>query len=190
MRLKSVQVGKLDRVHSAAKSAAECLVSLTPLLKNEAYLNVELVQNLMLLKPIVVVKSETSFEVVAGFREWHLAHQHFDETDKISVREVVKINSTEIKQMAWADVYGLALTHSLNPKKVALQLSAISEQIPEKLRVEMFAGVANKQQLSKATESPEAHFMIHIHPKKKMNLPMILSSGDRVEWNNPRFYRS
>lgn len=167
MRLRSIQVSKLDRVHKAAKSAAECLVSLSPLLKNEACLNVELVQNLMLLKPIVVVKSETSFEVVAGFREWHLAHQHFDETDKISVREVVKINSTEIKQMAWADVYGTALTHSLNPKKVALQLSAISQQIPEKLRVEMFAGVANKQQLSKATGIARSSFYDSYSSKEK-----------------------
>lgn len=158
MRLKSVQVGKLDKVHSAAKPAAECLVSLTPLLKNEACLNVELVQNLLTLKPIVVVKSGSTFEVIAGFREWHLAHQHFDETDKISVREVVKITSTEIKKMAWADVYGLALTHSLNPKKVALQLSDISKQIPEKLGQSLFAGVSNKQQLSKATGIARSSF--------------------------------
>ena len=123
-------------------------------------LDLDLVANLLTIKPIFVVKTSYGYEIVAGFREWELAKKHLCGSDKINVNVMTKMKREELLKIAWSDVLGVALTCSLNPKKVALQLSDISGEIPPQFKNSLFSGVSNKKQLSKATHISRSSFYL------------------------------
>ncbi len=154
----SIQLNKIIGVHSAVKSASECLALLTPLLQKEMRFDLQLVTNLLTIKPIFLTKTSAGYEIVAGFREWELAKKHLSDSDTINVRVLLQTKRDKLLELAWSDVFGTALNSSLNPKKIALQLADVSEKIPAKFKTGIFVGVSNKQQLSKATHLSRSSF--------------------------------
>ena len=159
-----IQIGKLKRVHAAAKPAAESLSLVSSLLKNDVSLNPVLSEILLEDRPVSVIKSGSDFDVISGFREWHLARQRYERTESILVSVRANLTNANIQKMAWADVYGRAILYSLHPKKMPIQLADLLSQIPTSIRNEVFDGLQNKMQLGKATGLSRSSFYTAASP--------------------------
>jgi hypothetical protein len=147
MVIKSIKIKEISGFHDSVKELVGATISAMYELGPHECSKL-LLANLLKLHPLHVVKSESDYQLIAGFRTYEIARLLLEDDQTIDclLHESSTISETELINLALSDIVGTSvlLNFSANPKA---QLKTIVDKIGKERVKALYKDISSKQKI-------------------------------------------